>query len=303
MAELTDAGCVAFSQADAPLTDTQLLLRALQYAATFGFTVWLRPQDAASRDGGVAHDGEVATRLGLPAIPVAPRPSRCRTILLLARETGARVHLCRLSSAEGGARWCATRKRAGSPVTCDVAIHHAHLSGNGHRLLRRQLPSDAAAAQPARPRRAARRASPTAPSTRSAPTTRRSTTTPSSCRSPRPKPAPPALELLLPLALKWAEEAKHAAGAGAGAHHRRPGARARHRGRPLAVGAHAPTSASSIPRATGRSSRQALKSQGKNTPFTRLRTAGQGALHPGRRPARLRRLVPGRAVEAKTNRR
>jgi dihydroorotase len=71
MIELTDAGCVGFSNADAPLTDTQLLLRALQYAATFDFPVWLRPQDAALARGGVAHDGEVATRLGLNQSPSA----------------------------------------------------------------------------------------------------------------------------------------------------------------------------------------------------------------------------------------
>ena len=45
MAELTEAGCIGFSQADVPLKDTQVLMRALQYAATFGYTVWLRPQD------------------------------------------------------------------------------------------------------------------------------------------------------------------------------------------------------------------------------------------------------------------
>ena len=48
MIELTEAGCKAFSQADAPMTDTRVLLRAMQYAATFGYRVWLRPQDAVS---------------------------------------------------------------------------------------------------------------------------------------------------------------------------------------------------------------------------------------------------------------
>ena len=69
MAELAEAGCVAFSQANAPLADTQVLWRALQYAATFGFPVWLRAEDRWLAHGGVAHDGEVATRLGLPGIP------------------------------------------------------------------------------------------------------------------------------------------------------------------------------------------------------------------------------------------
>jgi dihydroorotase len=127
MAELTDAGCVAFSHADAPLTDSQLLLRALQYAATFDFPVWLRPQDAALARGGVAHDGQVATRLGLAAIPVCAETVALSTILLLTRETGARVHLCRLSSAEA-VQMVREAKQRGLRISCDVAIHHAHLS-------------------------------------------------------------------------------------------------------------------------------------------------------------------------------
>src|SRR5258705_3200951 len=63
MGELAEAGCVAFSQAEEPLVDTQVLYRAMQYAATFGYRVWLRPQDAHIGKGGVAHDGEVANRL------------------------------------------------------------------------------------------------------------------------------------------------------------------------------------------------------------------------------------------------
>ena len=70
MAELTEAGCVGFGQAEVPLANTQVLQRALQYASTFGYTVWLRPQD---RDlgKGVAASGPLATRLGLAGVPVA----------------------------------------------------------------------------------------------------------------------------------------------------------------------------------------------------------------------------------------
>src|SRR5262249_10258532 len=70
MAELADAGCVGFFQGNAALPDPAMLLQAMRYCATFGFTVWLRPQDAHLATGGVAHDGEVATRLGLAPIPV-----------------------------------------------------------------------------------------------------------------------------------------------------------------------------------------------------------------------------------------
>ena len=127
MAELRDAGCIAFSQGDAPLTDNQVLYYALQYAATFGFSVWLRPQDATLSRNGVAHDGQVATRLGLPGIPVCAETAAISIILLLARETGARVHLARLSSAEG-IDMVRQGKSDGIAVTCDLSIHHAHLS-------------------------------------------------------------------------------------------------------------------------------------------------------------------------------
>ncbi len=126
MGELAEAGCVAFSQAEAPLTDTQVLLRAMQYAATFGHRVWLRPQEPHLGKGGVAHDGEVATRLGLPAIPSSAETIALATIFALVRETGVRVHLCRLSTAEGVAMVRAAKKD-GLPVTCDVSAHHLHL--------------------------------------------------------------------------------------------------------------------------------------------------------------------------------
>ena len=98
MIELSEAGCKAFSQADAPLTDTRVLMRAMQYAATFGYRVWLRPQDSFLARNGVAHDGEVATRLGLPSIPVVAETIALSTMLQLARETGATLHICRVSS-------------------------------------------------------------------------------------------------------------------------------------------------------------------------------------------------------------
>lgn len=127
MAELVDAGCVAFSQADVPLDDNQVMLRAMQYATTFGYSVWLRPSDGSLARGGVAHDGQVATRLGLTPIPVVAETVALSTMLLLARETGARVHLCRLSSAEG-VEMMRQAKALGMNVTCDVSANHVHLS-------------------------------------------------------------------------------------------------------------------------------------------------------------------------------
>jgi len=126
MGELAEAGCVAFSQADHPLVDTGVMLRAMQYARTFGHRVWLRPQDAHLSRGGVAHDGEVATRLGLAAIPSIAETIALATIIALVRVTGVTVHLCRLSSAEGVAM-VRTAKAEGLPITADVGVHHLHL--------------------------------------------------------------------------------------------------------------------------------------------------------------------------------
>ncbi len=127
MAELTEAGCIAFSHADAPFADTQILLRALDYAATFDYPVWLRPQDAFLARGGVAHDGPVASRLGLPGIPALAETVAIATVLALARESGVRLHLARLSTREG-VDMVRAAKQQGIKVSCDVSANHLHLS-------------------------------------------------------------------------------------------------------------------------------------------------------------------------------
>ncbi len=126
MAELTEAGCVGFAQAEVPITDTLVLQRALQYAATYGYTVWLRPLDAWLGNG-VAAQGAMATRLGLSGVPAWAETIALHTIFELVRATGARVHLCRLSSAAAVALVRAA-KAQGLPVTADVSINSLHLT-------------------------------------------------------------------------------------------------------------------------------------------------------------------------------
>jgi dihydroorotase len=127
MVELTEAGCIGFSQADNPIVDTRTLQRALQYATTYGYTVWLRPQDAYMSKGGVAASGAVASRLGLSGVPVAAETIALHTIFELMRVTGARVHLSHLSSA-AGVELVRAAKAEGLAVTCDVTINHVHLT-------------------------------------------------------------------------------------------------------------------------------------------------------------------------------
>ena len=132
MVELTEAGCVAFGQAEVPIVNTQVLQRALQYAATFGYSVWLRPQDFWLGKG-VAASGPLATRLGLAGIPVAAEVIALHTVFELLRGvcktpgSQVRLHLCRISSA-AGLELVRQAKAEGLPVSCDVSVHNLHLT-------------------------------------------------------------------------------------------------------------------------------------------------------------------------------
>jgi len=127
MAELAEAGCIGFGHPGALFTDTQVLLRAMQYAKSFGFTLWVHPCDHFLSRNGVAHSGPVAGRLGLSGVPVMAETVALHTIFELMKATGARVHLCRLSSAEA-VTLLKQAKQQGLNVTADVSVHHLHLT-------------------------------------------------------------------------------------------------------------------------------------------------------------------------------
>lgn len=265
MIELTDAGCKAFSQADAHLTDTRVLMRAMQYAATFGYRVWLRPQDAFLAKDGVAHDGEVATRLGLPAIPVVAETIALATILQLARETGVKLHICRISSAEGVERVRAA-KLQGLTVTCDVSMNHVHLSEMDIGF----FDSNCHLMPPLRSQRdkAALRAG-LLDGTIDAICSNHSPVDEDAKQVPfaEAEAGATGMELLLPLVLKWAEQESvpllDALARVTINSAQLLGVKMGH----LSVGAHADVCVFD-PLATWKVEPAALKSQGKNTPFT-----------------------------------
>lgn len=126
MLQLTEAGCIGFGQAEVPLANTQVMQRALQYARSFGYTVWLRPQELYLGKG-VAASGPLATRMGLSGVPVAAETIALHTIFELVRATGTRVHLCRISSA-AGVELVRQAKAQGLPVTSDISINSLHLT-------------------------------------------------------------------------------------------------------------------------------------------------------------------------------
>jgi dihydroorotase len=127
MAALEEAGCVGVSNALEPVTDTLVLRRAMEYAATFGLTVHLHAEDPWLRNTGCVHEGEVGTRLGLPGIPEAAETVVVARDLALIEQTGVRAHFCGLTSARAVAMVAEARKH-GLPVTADVTAHHLHLS-------------------------------------------------------------------------------------------------------------------------------------------------------------------------------
>ena len=272
MGELMEAGCIAFSHGDAALVDTQVMLRALQYAATFGYRVWLRPQDVHLARGGVAHDGEVATRLGLPAIPACAETIALETIFELVRATGVQVHLARLSTHEGVARVRAAKK-AGLPITCDVAIHHVHLCDvdigwfNAHCHLVPPL-------RGVRDRAALRAG--LADGTIDLICSDHTPVDDDAKQLPfaESEPGATGLELLLPLTLKWAEEDRVPLGAALARVTAEParvlGLNAGH----LGVGAPADVCVFD-PNQRWVVEPSALRSQGKNTPFLGLELAGR----------------------------
>ena len=127
MGALAAAGIVGVSNALAPLSNLLIARRALEYAQGVGLTVHVVPLDHALAAGGCAHEGAVATRMGLPGIPAAAETVAIAQWLALVEETGARLHFGRLSTARGADMIREARGR-GLPVTADVAAHQLFLT-------------------------------------------------------------------------------------------------------------------------------------------------------------------------------
>jgi dihydroorotase len=264
MAELAEAGCIAFGQANTVILNTQVLMRAMQYAATFGFPVWLSAQDPYLAKDGVAHDGEVAARLGLAGIPVVAETIALATILHLAQQTGARLHVTRISSAAGVDMIRAARG-AGIAVSCDISAHHLHLCENdiGYFDPHARLDPPLRAAADRDALRAA-----LADGTVDALCSDHTPVDDDGKQAPfgEAEAGATGLELLLPLMLKWSQEAKVPLASALARVTSEPARILGIEGGTLSVGRAADICVFD-PHAKVRVTRQRLKSQGKNTPF------------------------------------
>lgn len=127
MAALDAGGCVAISNAHYPFHNLRLMRRALEYAATFDLQVLLQPLDPSLSAHGCAHDGAVATRLGLPGVPVSAETAPLAQLIAMISETGARVHIPQLSSA-AALKLIERAKADGLPITAGVSANHLWLT-------------------------------------------------------------------------------------------------------------------------------------------------------------------------------
>lgn len=122
IAGLKKGGCIAVSNARQPFANDLVLLRTLEYAATFGLKVFFYPDEPSLSGEGVAHEGYIASYHGLQGIPWIAETVALSTQLLMVEETGIAAHFSQLSckSSVELMRWA---KDKGLPVTCDVAMH------------------------------------------------------------------------------------------------------------------------------------------------------------------------------------
>ena len=127
MAALKKMGCVGVSQPMTPGNDLRVLRQAMDYAASQDLTVYFHPEAYSLAEGGCAHEGALASRLGLKSIPEAAETAALGVLIALVVQTGARTHFCRLSTARG-ANMVRRARMDGLPVSADIAAHQAFLT-------------------------------------------------------------------------------------------------------------------------------------------------------------------------------
>lgn len=127
MAELAEAGAVAFTDDGDPVHDAEIMRRALEYAAMYGKTVIQHAQDIPLTRGGAMNEGYVATLLGIPGMPPAGEEVVVARDLLLARYTGGHYHVAHVSTA-GAAELLRQAKARGEEVSGEVTPHHFTLT-------------------------------------------------------------------------------------------------------------------------------------------------------------------------------
>lgn len=127
MGELVRMGVTAFSDDGSPVASAEMMRRAMEYAQSLGALIIEHCEVPELCQGGVAHESEVATRLGLSGMPSVGESIAIYRNLALAQYTGVNLHIAHLSTKEG-LHLVSRFKQAGVPVTCEVTPHHLMLT-------------------------------------------------------------------------------------------------------------------------------------------------------------------------------
>ncbi len=125
--QLAEAGCVAFSDDGRPVSNADLMRRALEYSQHFGLTIVQHAQDLDLSGDGVMHEGVASACCGVPGIPGAAEDVMVARDLVLLEEYGGRYHVAHISTRRS-LELVRQAKRRGLAVTCEVTPHHLLLS-------------------------------------------------------------------------------------------------------------------------------------------------------------------------------
>lgn len=127
MALLREAGAVYFTDDGAPVMDSFVMRKAMEYAGSIGSFVADHCEDLNLSNNGVAHEGEIAAALGLPPLPPEAEDTMVARDCILSIQTGMPVHICHISS-KLSVEIVAWAKAMGAKVTAEVTPHHLYLT-------------------------------------------------------------------------------------------------------------------------------------------------------------------------------
>ncbi|MDD3652887.1 MAG: dihydroorotase [Desulfotomaculaceae bacterium] len=127
MGDMQKAGAAGFSDDGQPVMSAGLMRRAMQYADMLNMTIISHCEDKSLAGGGAMHEGYMSTVLGLPGIPASAEEVVVARDILLAEETGCRVHIAHVSTA-GSVRLVREARARGVQVTAEATPHHFSLT-------------------------------------------------------------------------------------------------------------------------------------------------------------------------------
>ena len=121
--EMYKAGCIAISDDGVPVTNSNLMRRAMEYVRAFNIPVIVHAEDTYLSDDGVMNEGKTSTMLGLKGIPNASEEVMIARDIFLSELTGTDLHICHVST-EGSVRIIRDAKKRGIKVTAEATPHH-----------------------------------------------------------------------------------------------------------------------------------------------------------------------------------